>query len=321
MMKTFVVVTPTYNRARFLPRLYNSLLEQTFHFDEFDWLIIDDGSKDDTIKVVEEFKTVSPFRIIYLKKINGGKHTAWKHAVDYLSASHEYMYFVSIDSDDILTPDALSCLYENWSEIESNHNGVDILNARTISNGDIDNPNPIYGDKIYIEGTYQDVVINKGEQSEMITSFRVKDLGIYLDIPDKFWLSDKVRFYAEYILWARNGRRTKTRWLKKYLRVMYHDSGNQVSNNAKNKSLNHLYNYIVGYKYYLSENIDYVLKYQKVKLVVDLVKYGVMCLLVGIPIAEACNQLTSRLLKLLYVIMFPVMVCGTIAFKIRRFIR
>lgn len=320
-MKTFVVVTPTYNRAKFLPRLYDSLLQQTFQFDKFDWLIVDDGSQDDTYNVVECFKEVSPFRIIYLKKTNGGKHSAWKYAVDYLTVNSQYVYFVSIDSDDVLTPDALSTFYENWIEIESNNNGVDILNARTISYGEMDNPHPIYGDELFIEGTYQDIAIKEGEQSEMITSFRVKDLNMYLAIPDKFWLSDKVRFYAEYIIWARNGKRTKTRWLKKYLRVMYHDSGNQVSNNAKIKSFNHLYNYIVGYKYYLSENIDDLLKYQKTKLLVDLVKYGVMCLLVDIPIEESYRQLSSRLLKLLYILMFPIMICGVIAFHIRRFIR
>lgn len=46
------VFTPTYNRGKLLSRLYKSLLEQTFR--DFEWLIVDDGSSDDTESIVKE---------------------------------------------------------------------------------------------------------------------------------------------------------------------------------------------------------------------------------------------------------------------------
>src|SRR5262245_31274251 len=71
---TFTVFTPTYNRAHLLPRVYESLRQQTFR--DFEWLVIDDGSKDNTGEVVQAWQRDAPFPIRYLAQPNGGKHTA-----------------------------------------------------------------------------------------------------------------------------------------------------------------------------------------------------------------------------------------------------
>lgn len=317
-MKSFVVVTPTYNRAKQLVRLYESLLAQTLSYDLFDWFVVDDGSVDNTSDLICELATVSPFKIIYHRKENGGKHTAWKYAVEILSGSKEYDYFVSIDSDDVLTEDALKVFLHHWKDIDQNSENVNILNARTKLAEGIDRPHKIYGNKDFIEDSYQNVTIKIGEQSEMITSFKVKDLNIYLNIPDDFWLSDKVKFFSENIIWARNGRITKSRYIKQYLRLVYCDAGNQISNNTKKGRVDHLYNYIVGYKYFLSENLDYMLRYQKKSLLVDVIKYSAMCMLVGIPSGEAYDKLELKLLKFMYVALFPFSLLVVVAFNLRR---
>lgn len=317
-MKSFVVVTPTYNRARQLVRLYDSLVAQTLSYDLFDWFVVDDGSTDNTADLINDLISVAPFKIIYHRKENGGKHTAWKYAVDILSGSAEYNYFVSIDSDDVLTEDALEVFLYHWKDINDNSENVNVLNARTKLADGIDQPHKIYGDNDFIEDTYQNVTLKMGEQSEMITSFKVKDLDVYLNIPDKFWLSDKVKFFSENIIWARNGRMTRSRYIKKYLRLVYRDAGNQISHNAKKGRVDHLYNYIVGYKYFLSENADVIFRYQKKSLVIDLIKYGAMCVLVGIPVREAYNELESKLLRFLYVVLFPFSILVVIAFNIRK---
>lgn len=317
-MKSFVVVTPTYNRARQLVRLYNSLVAQTLSYDLFDWFVVDDGSSDDTADLINDLISVAPFKIIYHRKENGGKHTAWKYAVDILSGSAEYNYFVSIDSDDVLTEDALEVFLYHWKDINDNSENVNVLNARTKLADGIDQPHKIYGDNDFIEDTYQNVTLKMGEQSEMVTSFKVKDLDLYLNIPDKFWLSDKVKFFSENIIWARNGRMTRSRYIKKYLRLVYCDAGNQISHNAKKGRVDHLYNYIVGYKYFLSENIDYILRYQKKSLLVDLIKYSAMCMLVGISLGEAYDKLELKLLKFMYVVLFPFSLLVVLAFNLRR---
>lgn len=105
------IITPTYNRADLLPNCYSSLCCQT-DFD-FEWIIIDDGSTDDTETVVRSFKT-DKFPMIYRKKVNGGKHTA-------LNASHDLIqgkYILLLDSDDTLTPDAVASVKTEWGKWE-----------------------------------------------------------------------------------------------------------------------------------------------------------------------------------------------------------
>ena len=54
------ILTPTYNRAHTLPRVFESLQNQTFK--DFEWLVIDDGSTDKTKELVEEFQKISDFK-------------------------------------------------------------------------------------------------------------------------------------------------------------------------------------------------------------------------------------------------------------------
>lgn len=68
------VLTPTYNRCDLLPRLYGSLCRSTYK--DFEWIIMDDGSTDDTKNVVRELSEKSPFPIRYYYQENSGKHVA-----------------------------------------------------------------------------------------------------------------------------------------------------------------------------------------------------------------------------------------------------
>ena len=106
---TLSIITPTYNRADYLPRCYNSLRCQT-SFD-FEWIIVDDGSTDNTESVVSAFSS-ELFPVVYVKKPNGGKHTA-------LNASHPYIrgeYILILDSDDFLTDTAVQEVVDAWAQ-------------------------------------------------------------------------------------------------------------------------------------------------------------------------------------------------------------
>lgn len=107
-MPTITVFTPAYNREKTLPRLYDSLCEQT-SFD-FEWLIVDDGSTDNTQTVVSAFSS-NRFPIHYIKKENGGKHTAYNLALQYAEGKH----FLCVDSDDFLASDAIESLCKTVS--------------------------------------------------------------------------------------------------------------------------------------------------------------------------------------------------------------
>ena len=96
------VFTPTFNRAHTIARTFNSLKQQTFK--NFEWLIVDDGSTDSTEKVVEGFIESSDLNIRYIKKENGGKHTAYNLALEQAAGE---LFFV-VDSDDWLPDNSLS---------------------------------------------------------------------------------------------------------------------------------------------------------------------------------------------------------------------
>ena len=96
------VFTPTYNRAYIIEKLYRSLQRQTFR--DFEWLIVDDGSSDNTAEIVAAWQQeVNDFPIRYYKKENGGKCRAINYGVD----RAEGELFFNVDSDDYLTDDAL----------------------------------------------------------------------------------------------------------------------------------------------------------------------------------------------------------------------
>lgn len=108
------VITPAYNRASLLERLYNSLKGQ--NFTDFEWIIIDDGSTDNTKQTVESFFVDNTLRVKYLYKRNGGKHTALNVGIK--NAAGKYIFIA--DSDDLLLPNCLSTLYEKSTLIEQN---------------------------------------------------------------------------------------------------------------------------------------------------------------------------------------------------------
>jgi glycosyltransferase involved in cell wall biosynthesis len=107
----FTVFTPTYNRAHTIKRAYDSLCAQTLR--DFEWLVVDDGSTDNTSETIAKWTEVSKFPIRYLKQNNGGKHIAHNRA---LAEARGY-FFAILDSDDALVPDALENLDHLWRSI------------------------------------------------------------------------------------------------------------------------------------------------------------------------------------------------------------
>ena len=105
------VFTPTYNRAKLLPRLYKSLLQQ--NTDDFEWLIVDDGSDDDTALVVSKMIAEEKISIRYIKQNQSGKHVAYNTALQYASGK----LFICVDSDDILAENAIQILKNSYGKL------------------------------------------------------------------------------------------------------------------------------------------------------------------------------------------------------------
>lgn len=113
-MPLFTVFTPTYNRAKALHRVYESLQRQTFR--DFEWLIVDDGSVDDTSSIVEGWQQEAAFPIRYVCQKNGHKKTAFNHGVRLARGE----LFLPADSDDAFPPNALERFVHHWRAITEN---------------------------------------------------------------------------------------------------------------------------------------------------------------------------------------------------------
>lgn len=105
------VFTPAYNRKKELERLYNSLLNQDYN--DFEWLIVDDGSSDDTENYVKGLIKENKIEINYVKKENGGKPSAYNKGLDYAKGN----IFLTIDSDDIFRPNVLGKIASDFDNI------------------------------------------------------------------------------------------------------------------------------------------------------------------------------------------------------------
>lgn len=96
------VFTPTYNRAYIIETLYRSLQRQSYH--DFEWLVVDDGSGDNTRELFESWQQEeNPFPIRYFRQENGGKCRAINKGLELAQGE----LFFTVDSDDYLTDDAL----------------------------------------------------------------------------------------------------------------------------------------------------------------------------------------------------------------------
>ena len=112
------IMTPTYNRAYVLSRLHKSLCQQKRR--DFEWLVIEDGSTDGTAELIYDCRDKSDFEITYVYKENGGKHRAINEGVVHATGD----WIIIVDSDDLLTGDAVAKLYDVMNHIGSEFVGM-----------------------------------------------------------------------------------------------------------------------------------------------------------------------------------------------------
>lgn len=113
-MKTLTIFTPAYNRAHTLVRTYQSLCNQTCK--DFEWLLIDDGSTDNTAEIVKKWIEEADFSIHYIYQENQGMHGA--HNTAYKNITTELN--TCIDSDDFMPIDAVENIVTFWGNNKNN---------------------------------------------------------------------------------------------------------------------------------------------------------------------------------------------------------
>lgn len=237
------VFTPTYNRVASLPRCFECLKKQTYK--NFEWLIIDDGSTDGTDKLVESFKSENPFfEITYIYQQNRGKHTAKNRAAKLAKGE----FFITLDSDDACTDDALEVFLNEWKKIpETDRNGYYGICCRT---SDVEgNINGTPMDCDYLDSNDLDIRMKYKIQGELWGMVRT-DVVLEFPSPEE----KGFKFYPENIIWNRVGRKYKARYINKALRYYINDQTNAVTNVNRKKPSKEKY---CMHLHYINECWDY----------------------------------------------------------------
>lgn len=107
----FTIFTPTYNRAHTLKRVFDSLSAQSLR--DFEWLVVDDGSTDNTAELIAGWANIADFPIRYFKQKHAGKHIAHNLAL----GEGRGKFFLPLDSDDACNPRALERFVYHWNTI------------------------------------------------------------------------------------------------------------------------------------------------------------------------------------------------------------
>lgn len=144
------IITATYNRAYCLPNIYNSLLRNS-HRQDFEWILVDDGSIDDTEQLARKWQTENKINFRYYKKENEGKTRAVKLGFDKEPRGE---YTLILDSDDYLSDNAIEIIINNVSCLGPKFIGI--LGLKAFTNGEI------VGQKFYSEeSNYIDLYFGK----------------------------------------------------------------------------------------------------------------------------------------------------------------
>lgn len=122
-MTKLTVFTPTYNRAYLLPQLFNSLNRQTSK--EFVWLVIDDGSTDDTKSLIANWQQSADFEIQYVVQENQGMHGAHNTAYDHCKTE----FNVCVDSDDYMPDNGVERILFHLKDLDKSFVGLIGLDA------------------------------------------------------------------------------------------------------------------------------------------------------------------------------------------------
>lgn len=290
----FTVFTPTYNRATTLHRVYESLMAQTFK--DFEWLIIDDGSSDDTEALVRNWQSADKtwFPIRYIWQENQHKKVAHNRGVR--EAKGEL--FLTLDSDDRCVPNALERFAYHWAEIPKDVRS-DFSAVTSLCKDESGN---IVGDRF--PGDWID-----SDSLEIRYKYRIQGekWGFHrTEVLQQFLFPEEIKgLVPESVVWSAIAKKYKTRFINEALRVYCEDqdgSAMQLSHlvNPKENAAGHAY-----WKWsVLSHNLAYFWIQPKAFLLdaARLTRFSLHC----IPSERPKYLPNSYLGKCLVVMMLPV---------------
>jgi glycosyltransferase involved in cell wall biosynthesis len=247
----FTIFTPVYNGIHTINRVWESLLSQTIK--DFEWIIVNDGSTDGIERILDEYKSKAFFPVTIINQQNQGKHVAWNRAVEIAQGE----LFLPADCDDEFVPETLGVFLKCWFEIPDEErpyfSGINVLCKDPVKK-------LVIGDKfpqsLFVSNNLDLYYLHKikGEKWGCIRTDCLR-LRNNPEIPGTH--------IPECWIWFWLARRFKVLCINVPLRIYYHnEAGNISSKKNKETHLIRLQTNYVFLCWHLSDNIDYIIKYE-----------------------------------------------------------
>lgn len=227
-MIKITIFTPAYNRKGTLFRLRESLIDQTYK--NFEWLIVDDGSNDDTDKLVDEWKLEGNILIRYYKQQNGGKHRAINRGLDYAEGE---LFFI-VDSDDYLPANSLEIINKQYETIKGNKSFIGIVGHMALPNGSILGGEVLkttFLDSNLIERREKFGIV--GDMAKVLVTEKFREF-YFPDINGE-------KFVAESLVWNRMALRYQFRYFNQVIYIAEYMEGGLSYNSIRNRRNNPKY--------------------------------------------------------------------------------
>ena len=201
------VFTPTYNRAYSLGDVYNCLCEQTLT--DFEWVIVDDGSIDNTEQLVQSWIAENVISILYVKKPNGGKHTAINQGVTLARGE----WFLIFDSDDKCTPNTIERFYQIYTSLnDEEREKVSTISVRSMTESGVNvGPEYSFERKLVFSPLEQLTLRSEAERWGMNKTSLMREMP--------FPIFEGERFIPESLIWNRLSLKYAALFVNEALRV------------------------------------------------------------------------------------------------------
>ena len=275
------ILTPTYNREKTLNKAYKSLLNQTNK--NFEWIIIDDGSNDNTKDLINKFIKEKKINISYFYKENGGKHTAVNLGVKKAKGN----YILILDSDDELTENAIDLVTKKWKKYENNDKIACLSFLKVFPDKKIIGNNN-FDDEII--SNHIDFRYNKNIPGDMCEVFKTDVLKKY-----PFPTFNNEKFLSEAIIWNKIALKYDTVYIYKPIYI-----ADYLDNGLSKNFFKHVYNNPIG----ASENSNiFMLKGFNLSIrIKNAILYDGYCLTAHKNFSEIIKNSNNKLLSIL---LFP----------------
>ncbi|WP_374363244.1 glycosyltransferase family 2 protein [Cloacibacterium sp.] len=295
-MNKITIITPTFNRAKTLPKVFESLLNQSFK--DFLWIILDDGSTDNTAELVENFQLHNPFfEIIYKKDKNRHKFLTVLEGIKMVKTP----YFMVVDSDDIYPENSLEILISEAEKIENQDKFIGVMGLSADENG------KIVGDKYPNNGF-------DGSIFEMRYKYKIRGdkFGIFItknyhrEISEKDFLKYEGKGYIpqSVIFNEYDAKGIKTRFMNKVVRFYLKDEDDTASVSNTRWSGKNLFGLAEGHLSFLNSYGNQLFSYPK-PMLRNLIGYQTYAIKNGRKISKIITEVKNPLIKILGILALP----------------